>query len=76
MNLVQVGEGQWVNPSEIVAVSHFPEREICQKKICANVTPKHLDGKYTISYWPVGRVMRALGLVDKTWIHEVWERTS
>jgi hypothetical protein len=74
--LVQVDDATWIDPDSVVLVHYWPQRTISGVTTPANVTIKHRDGRCTISYWPVERVMRALGLVDHTWIHTVWERTA
>jgi len=76
-NLVQVDDDAWIDPSTVTGVKHWPERyeEGLKRTIPDNTVISHAGDRYTISHWPFERVQYALGLIDKTWLHEIWERT-
>ena len=75
-NLVQVADDAWIDPATVKWVKHLPEEfdKGLNRTIPDRTTIGHDNYGFTLSYWPFERVQYALGLIDKTWIHEIWER--
>jgi hypothetical protein len=76
-DLVQVDDQLWIDPRTVTCLKHFPAATIAGlDKHLPDRTSIVCGDKCSTSYWPFERVQRALGLVDKTWIHEAWEATT
>lgn len=70
--LVQLGSKLFAHPSDVRKVYETDAFE-CAGKTYEGHVYVVFDGIYRTTDWPLDRVMRALGLTDKTWLHNIWE---
>jgi len=91
-NLVQVASDMWLDPEWIMGIRQIKASEaVLNEKTGATIIPAFpsyvvIDTRedamaggffYTLSSdWPLERVKTALGLTDRTWLHELWERSA
>lgn len=70
--LVQLGSTLFAHPADVRKVYKTEPFEVADKTYGGHVYVV-FDGIYRTTDWPLERVMRALGLTDKTWLYDIWE---
>lgn len=78
-NLVQVDDDAWIDPSTVKGVKHWPPTPSIvypDKMSPDNTVICHQNGTYTVSYWPFERIRKILGLTDRTWVYDLWEKSA